>query len=76
MDRQPLSYYLALRYPITFTPCEEGGFFVEIVDLPGCYSQGETLYEAYQMIENARHLWLTVAYDCGVKIPEPTGLRV
>ena len=67
-----LEAYLALSYPITLYQEEEGGFTVEIKDLPGCISQGETLEEAYAMIADAREGWLTVAFERGLDIPLPS----
>lgn len=45
-----LEDYLALKYPIILIP-EAVGYSVEIKDLPGCVSQGETLEEALAMLE-------------------------
>lgn len=70
-ERKPLEHYLNLKYPITFEAAPEGGYFVQIEDLPGCYSQGETIEEAAEMIEEARQLWLEVAYEDGQDIPLP-----
>ncbi|MDD5191195.1 MAG: type II toxin-antitoxin system HicB family antitoxin [Dehalococcoidales bacterium] len=69
--RPPLEYYLGLKYPVTIESAPEGGYFVEIEDLPGCMSQGETVEEALKMIEEARHLWLEIAYEDGMDIPLP-----
>ncbi|MEL7359362.1 MAG: type II toxin-antitoxin system HicB family antitoxin [Cyanobacteria bacterium J06560_6] len=71
INPQPLSYYLALDYPITFYPEEVGGFTVMLKDLPGCMSQGETLEEAYEMIAEAKELWLETCYEDGFPIPLP-----
>lgn len=71
-DRKPLEYYLGLHYPITLYPEEAGGFTVEVKDLPGCLSQGETVEEAYEMIAEAKELWLEVAHDYGDPIPLPS----
>lgn len=71
MRPRTLEDYLALRYTITVMPCEEGGYFVEIKDLPGCMSQGETREEALEMIEEAKSLWLEVALERGIHIPLP-----
>lgn len=70
-ERKPLEYYLNLRYPVTLEAAPEGGYFVQIEDLPGCYSQGETAEEAMEMIEEARKLWLETAYEDGLDISEP-----
>jgi antitoxin HicB len=69
MERKPLKYYLELKYPVTLHPDPEGGFVAEIEDLPGCLAQGETLSEAYKMIEIAKKMWLEVAYKEGQDIP-------
>jgi antitoxin HicB len=69
--RKTLDYYLKLSYPVTLTPDITGGYAVEIEDLPGCYSQGETTEEAMEMIEEARKVWLEVAYEDGQDIPLP-----
>jgi antitoxin HicB len=70
-ERKPLKYYCSLKYPVTLHPAPEGGYAVEIEDLPGCISQGETLEEAMKMIEEARQLWLESVYEDGVDIPLP-----
>ena len=72
--RQPLEYYLGLKYPVTIEEAPEGGYFAEIKDLPGCFAQGETVAEAHEMIEIARHMWLEVAYEDGQDIPLPREL--
>jgi antitoxin HicB len=74
-DRKPLNFYLKLDYPITFYPEEVGGFTVMIKDLPGCMSQGETLEEAYEMITEAKELWLESAHEFGDPIPLPHTLE-
>lgn len=69
--RAPLERYLRLRYPVTILPEEEGGYFAEIPDLPGCMTQGETLDEVFAMIEDARRAWITASYEAGRAIPIP-----
>jgi antitoxin HicB len=71
LKRKPVEYYLGLKYPVTTIPSEDGGYVAEIEDLPGCFSQGETLEEIYQNIEEARRLWIEIAYEDGQDIPEP-----
>jgi len=66
-----LDYYLSLPYPILFTPFDEGGFVVSIPLLKGCLSQGDDLQEAYTVIQEAKELWLEVALEHQMSIPEP-----
>ena len=62
---KPLEYYLSLKYPVSLEEAPEGGYFIQIKDLPGCYSQGETVEEALEMIEEARRLWMESMYEDG-----------
>ncbi|MBI4295531.1 MAG: type II toxin-antitoxin system HicB family antitoxin [Chloroflexi bacterium] len=64
-----------LKYPVTLEASPEGGYFIEIEDLPWCYSQGETVEEAIEMIEESRRLWLESAYEDGIDIPLPRNLE-
>lgn len=67
-----LEYYTSLPYRMVFYPSPEGGYAVEIPDLPGCISQGETLEEAKEMIEDAKRCWIADALRHGEPIPEPS----
>lgn len=72
MTSKNLNYYLGLPYKYTLYPAEEGGYVIEIPDLPGCISQSETAEEVLVMIEDAKRGWLEVALEQGVEIPEPS----
>lgn len=67
-----LEYYASLPYRIVFYPSPEGGYAVEIPDLPGCISQGKTLEEAVEMIEDAKRCWIADALERGEPVPEPS----
>jgi len=75
IERKPLEFYLELKYPVTITPDVTGGYVAEIEDLPGCFTQGETLEETYENMDEARQLWLESAYEDGLDIPLPRGER-
>lgn len=66
-----LDYYIGLQYKYSLYPSEEGGYVIEIPDLPGCLTQGETAEEALSMIEDAKRSWIEVALEDGRQIPEP-----
>ncbi|TRU64622.1 MAG: type II toxin-antitoxin system HicB family antitoxin [Microcystis aeruginosa Ma_QC_C_20070823_S13D] len=36
---------MRLKYPITIYPDDDGGYVSEIKDIPGCFTQGETIEE-------------------------------
>jgi predicted RNase H-like HicB family nuclease len=73
LENPPLQYFLSLKYPISISPEEEGGYTALIPDLPGCLTQGETLDEVIANIEEARKLWIETVYFSGKKeIPLPS----
>ena len=74
-ERKPLEFYLDLKYSVTITPDVTGGYVAEIEDLPGCFTQGETLEETYANMDEARRLWLESAYEDGLDIPLPRDLE-
>lgn len=69
--RRSLAEYLALHYPVTLHLEPDGGFVAEVEDLPGCLTQGESLAEVYERIEEARRLWIETAFAHGDEIPLP-----
>ena len=73
--RKDLDFYLNLHYPVTIHADPEGGFVAEIEELPGCITQGETLEEVFEAIEDARHGWLQVGYEDGQDIPLPRDIE-
>ena len=64
--------YMALDYPTEVTR-DESGFFVRIPELPGCESNGATIAEAIESIEEAKELWIEVALDTRGSVPAPRG---
>ncbi|NPV53166.1 MAG: hypothetical protein HPY71_06540 [Firmicutes bacterium] len=44
---------------------------MEIPELPGCISQGDTVDEALAMINDAKKGWLEIALEDGRAIPQP-----
>jgi antitoxin HicB len=64
-------YYMSLPYKIVLLPAEEGGYVVEIPELPGCITQGDNLEDAFKMINDAKAAWIDVALQEGIEISEP-----
>ena len=73
--RKDLDFYLNLRYPVTIHADPDGGFVAEIEELPGCMTQGETLVEVFEAIEDARRGWIQVAHEDGQDIPLPRDMK-
>ena len=73
MDKT-LDYYLSLPYTIEIIP-DEGAWFVQIKELPGCMTEVDEWDEILPAIEDAKRLWLQVSLEHGDPIPEPVGVR-
>ncbi len=55
-----------------FTPDPEGGYEIRFPDLPGCFSQGDSLEEAMIMAKDALELHLWGMEDDNISIPPAT----
>lgn len=68
---------MKLTYPACFYPCEEkeGGFTVEVPDLPGCVSEGSTLAEAILMGTDAASGWVLDELEDGKPAPKASPLE-
>lgn len=68
---------MKLIYPACFYPCEEktGGYTVEVPDLPGCVSEGETLADAILMATDAACGWVLDELEDGKSIPPASPLE-
>ncbi len=47
----------SIIYPAIFHKTETGGFWVEFPDLPGCFTEADTLDEAVNMAGDALFVW-------------------
>ena len=70
-----LQYYMGLKYPFTLERDEDGSFFIQFPDLPGCMTCGATIEEAIEMGEDARKCWIDSALQDGDLVPEPKAVE-
>ena len=63
-----------LVYPAIFTPDENGGYTVEVPDLPGCVTEGDDLGESIAMAEDAASGWILGELEEGNDFPAPSSL--
>ena len=63
---------MKLTYPACFYPCEdkENGYTVEVPDLPGCVSEGNTLADALLMAVDAASGWVLDELEDGNPVPK------
>jgi predicted RNase H-like HicB family nuclease len=53
------------EYSVVVHVAEEGGYWVEVPALPGCYSQGETVDDALEQVRAAIEGYLEALRDEG-----------
>lgn len=62
-----------MKYVIAIEPGDEThAYGVVIPDLPGCFSAGDTLEEAFSNAKEAAELWLETTLDDGLSLPQPS----
>ena len=72
MDKKYQDY----QFEVIFTAQEEGGFTVEVPDLPGCVSEGDTLEEAEENIHEAIDFYNETLEERGIQLPERKSLKM
>ena len=61
---------MKLIYPAIFTPFDDGnGYTVEIPDLPGCVTEGDSMVEAIEMAQDAASGWILGELEEGNSYP-------
>jgi len=65
---------MQLTYPAVFYE-GEGGFAVEVPDLPGCVNGGETLAEAILMGTDAASGWVLTELEDGKPAPTASSIK-
>lgn len=46
-----ISDYIA--YPVSYTPCDDGGYIVTVHGIDGCMTEGKNIQEAHEMARSA-----------------------
>lgn len=70
-----VQHYLEKPYTYELRPDSAVGWFIQVKELPGCMSQGDTPEEALDMIRDAMAGWIEVALADNIAIPEPRTLE-
>jgi antitoxin HicB len=72
---EQVAKYLSEPYSRVLVPDPSGGYFAEVLELPGCFSEGDTPEEAIKNVEEAMEGWIAAALDAGQPIPSPAASR-
>ena len=65
-----------MEYTILIHPAEEGGFWVEVPALPGCFSQGETVEETLSNVKDAIECHVACLREEGQVVGDDNGLLI
>ena len=66
----------SIEYTVIAHEAEEGGYWTEVLGLPGAGSQGETLDEAIENTEESIQLVIEAMREQGREIPVPQDVVV
>src|SRR3970040_2138196 len=67
---------MKIEYPLKIHKAEEGGYWAEFPDLPGCVTEGDTEEELLEMAKDALSGSLAVRFELNFAIPEAKPLEV
>jgi predicted RNase H-like HicB family nuclease len=62
-----------MEYTVILHEAEEGGYWVDVPSLPGCFSQGESLDETMRNAERAIRSHIAALREDGQSIPTDGG---
>ncbi|MDR0220870.1 MAG: type II toxin-antitoxin system HicB family antitoxin [Lachnospiraceae bacterium] len=66
---------MKLVYPVCFYPEDNGGYSVDVPDLLGCVTQGDSLADAMEMAVDAACGWILSSLEDAEEIPKPSKLE-
>jgi predicted RNase H-like HicB family nuclease len=70
-QKRAIEAILSRPYSRILVPQEGGRFSAEILEFPGCFSEGDTAQGAYQNLEDAAAAWVAACVSAGTPVPEP-----
>ena len=70
-DDAEIAEYVARSYSRVLVPDSSGRYFAEVLEFPGCFSEGNTPGEAMENLNQAMEAWIEAALDTGQAIPDP-----
>lgn len=67
---------MKVSYPVVLIPfVENKGYTIIFPDLPGCVSEGNSMYEALEMGIDAATGWIVDELECGKSAPLPSNIE-
>ncbi len=65
-----------MEYTVVIHKAEEGGYWLEVPALEGCFTQGETMNEVLNNAKEAISLYLEGFQELGQEIPKDDAVTV
>ncbi len=60
---------MKIQYPLRVHKAEEGGYWAEFPDLPGCVTEGDTLKETLDNAQEALSGWIASKFERNFEVP-------
>lgn len=71
LHENAIARFLQKPYSRILIPQDDGGFTAEVLEFPGCFTEGASADEAYRRLEDTAASWIGACLDTGKKIPAP-----
>ncbi len=62
---------MRMRYSHNLIRNEDGSYFAQIIEFPGCMTEGDTPAQALEMLDDAMRTWLCGRLEDRLDIPDP-----
>jgi antitoxin HicB len=66
---------MKIQYPLRVHKAEDGGYWAEFPDLPGCVTQGDTLKETLDNAQEALSGWIASRFERNFEVPAESSPR-
>lgn len=66
---------MKIQYPLRVHKAEEGGYWAEFPDLPGCVTEGDTFKETLDNAHEALSGWLASRFERNFEIPTASSVK-
>ena len=66
-----MKHYSSLSYHRVLVPNGEGGYLASVLELPGCFTEGDSANDAVSNLDELMEAWIEVEIEAGHAIPSP-----
>ena len=66
---------MKIQYPLRIHKAEDGGYWAEFPDLPGCVTEGDTLEETLDNAREALSGWIASKFERNFEVPTASSVK-